>query len=272
MRTQAIDTFPVPDINTTDNCTAVLYTWSGGTNGAEVQHYKVITGGHAWPGSTTASVGYINQDFNASEKIWQFFSQYDLYGATQMVIDCNYLSVADIKKDTANPGNWLVKINFSSPDKLFINYPHVQYITTFDGDTIATGDLNFFGQFSNTVQDYTVTTSLDSLPAGLEMHVFFYFDNTSCSLPFFTSGINEHLALTGINIFPNPFQSATTILLDHPDAHLSLFNSLGQLENPLIENNGDRFMLYRNGLPAGLYFLMISAGDEKVVRKIVMLD
>ena len=272
--TQTIDTFPVPNINTTDNCTAVLYTWSGGTNGAAVQHYKVITGGHAWPGSTTASFGYINQDFNASEKIWQFFNQYDLYGATQMEIDCNHLNVTGITADTANPGNWLVTINFSSPDKLFINYPHVQYITNAEGDTLATGILNFFGQFSNTSQDYAVTSSLDSLPIGQEMHVFFYFNNTSCSLPFFVSGTKENLTLPGINIFPNPFRSETTVVLDkfHPGVRVSLFNSLGQIENPVIENQGDRFTLYRNGLPAGLHFLVISTGGESLVRKILILD
>ncbi len=62
----------VPDINTTDNATAELYIYPG-TN--EVQHYKIINGGHTWPG-TPFIIGTTCQDFKASEVIWQFFAKY----------------------------------------------------------------------------------------------------------------------------------------------------------------------------------------------------
>ncbi|MEP6796462.1 MAG: PHB depolymerase family esterase, partial [Saprospiraceae bacterium] len=67
----------IPDINTSDGCTAVHYVYANGTNGVEVEHYKIINGVHAWPGSAFGGVG-TNQDVNASKEIWRFFSKYDI--------------------------------------------------------------------------------------------------------------------------------------------------------------------------------------------------
>ncbi|UPT68064.1 MAG: T9SS type A sorting domain-containing protein [Sphingobacteriales bacterium JAD_PAG50586_3] len=77
------DSSDVPNSNTTDGCTAKRYVWSGGDNGATVEHYKVIGGGHTWPGALF-NIGVTNQDFNASQEIWRFFNQYTLSGLTDI--------------------------------------------------------------------------------------------------------------------------------------------------------------------------------------------
>jgi polyhydroxybutyrate depolymerase len=64
----------LPDINTADNATAELYIYPGAN---DVQHYKIINGGHTWPG-TPFIIGTTCQDFKASEVIWQFFAKYKL--------------------------------------------------------------------------------------------------------------------------------------------------------------------------------------------------
>ena len=69
----------VPDIITTDGCTAEHQIWENGDNGATVEHYKIIDGEHTWPGAL-AIAGVTNQDINASEKIWEFFNKYDING------------------------------------------------------------------------------------------------------------------------------------------------------------------------------------------------
>ena len=69
----------VPDINTNDGCTAEHQIWGNGTNGATVEHYKIIDGQHSWPGALFPN-GVTNQDIDASEKIWEFFSKYDING------------------------------------------------------------------------------------------------------------------------------------------------------------------------------------------------
>jgi len=72
----------VPNTSQTDGCTAMHYFYAGGSSGVDVEHYKVIDGGHTWPGSMF-NIGVTNNDFNASKKIWQFFLQYDLNGRIQ---------------------------------------------------------------------------------------------------------------------------------------------------------------------------------------------
>jgi polyhydroxybutyrate depolymerase len=70
----------LPDINTTDNSTVQHFVYTGGTNGSTVELYKIIGGGHTWPGSPfpVPSNGNTNLDFSASKEIWRFFSQYAL--------------------------------------------------------------------------------------------------------------------------------------------------------------------------------------------------
>lgn len=71
----------VPNTSTTDGCTAEHYLYSGGDAGSTVEHYKIIGGGHTWPGAAFI-IGVTNQDVKASREIWRFFSQYDLNGST----------------------------------------------------------------------------------------------------------------------------------------------------------------------------------------------
>jgi len=69
----------IPDTDTSDGCTAQHQVYMNGTNGAAVEHYKIINGVHAWPGSAFGGVG-TNQDIDASKEIWRFFSKYDIHG------------------------------------------------------------------------------------------------------------------------------------------------------------------------------------------------
>ena len=62
----------VPDLISWDGSTVIHYEYSGGNNGSVVEHFKVINGGHDWPGA------WGNQDINASVEIWRFFSRYNL--------------------------------------------------------------------------------------------------------------------------------------------------------------------------------------------------
>jgi len=70
----------IPDIDPGDGSTVQHFVYSGGTNGATVEHFKVINGGHTWPGTIflIPSSGSTNKDINASAEIWRFFSQYQL--------------------------------------------------------------------------------------------------------------------------------------------------------------------------------------------------
>jgi polyhydroxybutyrate depolymerase len=67
----------VPNINLTDGCTAEHYVYNGGDMGSSVEFYKIIGGGHTWPGSPYI-IGVTNEDFNGSAEIWRFFRKYKL--------------------------------------------------------------------------------------------------------------------------------------------------------------------------------------------------
>ncbi|TVR80299.1 MAG: T9SS C-terminal target domain-containing protein [Chitinophagaceae bacterium] len=65
----------IDNISPNDGTNTIHYTYSGGDEGSSVELYKVINGGHTWPGAPF-SIGPTSQDFNASKVIWEFFSKY----------------------------------------------------------------------------------------------------------------------------------------------------------------------------------------------------
>lgn len=76
------DTVWVPNTNTTDSSTVQEIRYRSCGNGTEVWLYKVIGGGHSWPGATIDYVyGPTNRDINASQEIWDFFNRFTLNGA-----------------------------------------------------------------------------------------------------------------------------------------------------------------------------------------------
>jgi polyhydroxybutyrate depolymerase len=71
--------FPVTDADPNDDATAVRYLYPNGINGNTVEHFKVDSGGHAWPGQYVFTFfGNTCMDFDASAEVWRFFSQYEL--------------------------------------------------------------------------------------------------------------------------------------------------------------------------------------------------
>ena len=72
------DTSPMisdlPNVNIADGSTVKLYQYKNGKNNVEIEHYKLINGGHDWPGT------YGNMDINANFIIWSFVSRFDIDG------------------------------------------------------------------------------------------------------------------------------------------------------------------------------------------------
>jgi polyhydroxybutyrate depolymerase len=68
----------LPDINTQDNSTVEKSVYTPCSTGTEVNLYKVIGGGHQWPGTTSTfgGLGAINRDISASAEIWNFFQRF----------------------------------------------------------------------------------------------------------------------------------------------------------------------------------------------------
>ena len=77
----SVDTVFLSDIDTTDGCKAEKISYSTSTGKTKVIYYKVINGGHTWPGAgpTGYPAGNTNQDFNANSVIWNFFKHFKLH-------------------------------------------------------------------------------------------------------------------------------------------------------------------------------------------------
>lgn len=78
--------FNIPDTFTTDNSTAELYNFTNCDCNADVKFFKLINGGHTWPGVYVASqasvLGNTNRDINASVELWNFFNAHTLCNTT----------------------------------------------------------------------------------------------------------------------------------------------------------------------------------------------
>jgi polyhydroxybutyrate depolymerase len=80
--TQSVFT-QIANSNLMDSSIVEHYNWKNGVNGVGVEHFKIIDGGHTWPGSNFPNIGdggITNYDINASLEIWKFFSKYDING------------------------------------------------------------------------------------------------------------------------------------------------------------------------------------------------
>jgi polyhydroxybutyrate depolymerase len=102
----SVDTIALPDIDTTDNSTVMKYMYRDETGVARVVFYKIINGGHTWPGMNHeyAHLGNTNMDINASQEIWNFVKDFSL--------DTSTTDINDISK------------NIPDHFKLFQNYPN----------------------------------------------------------------------------------------------------------------------------------------------------
>ena len=62
------------DIDTLDGSTVKHFIHGNGKNGVSTELFKVVGGGHAWPGKRG------NMDMNSTLEIWRFFSKYNIDG------------------------------------------------------------------------------------------------------------------------------------------------------------------------------------------------
>ena len=85
--TVIVDT--LPNINENDGSYVITEKYLEGINDNEVWLYKIINGGHDWPGV------WGNMDINSSDVIWEFFNHFSLnyqigdvdYGGSINIID-----------------------------------------------------------------------------------------------------------------------------------------------------------------------------------------
>ena len=87
------------------------------------------------------------------------------------------------------------------------------------------------------------------------------------------AGINENEKIHSFSVFPNPFSDKATIKLDEHliNSQLILTDELG-IEKRNITFSGHQFLLEKEELIAGIYFLKIVSGNKIMVRKIIIIE
>jgi len=154
---------PMPDINQNDGCTAEHYRYPAGANGVEVEHYKIINGGHTWPGSPFPNgAGNTNQDINASVKIWKFFAQYDINGSIGATVIGNFIHKDDGISVYPNPANH--EVNITWPEQIISK---IRMMNTFGGEV----------EIVNVSRLSNYTLSLNKISPGLYFLQFFDDEN-----------------------------------------------------------------------------------------------
>jgi uncharacterized delta-60 repeat protein len=103
--------------------------------------------------------------------------------------------------------------------------------------------------------------------SSVEMALVRYHSNASVGIGSFKQIDNK--------IYPNPFNSSTTILFSTPlhNAELNIYNAYGQLVNHLENISGQNIQLSRNNLPSGIYFFQLTENNKIIgADKLIISD
>ena len=101
---------------------------------------------------------------------------------------------------------------------------------------------------------------------------FFQQHSLSCS----TTGVSEPFDDNHkLEVYPNPFNYSATIELDKeiPNSEIFIYNIFGQKVKTIHNVRKDKFLLYRDLLPNGLYFIQLTQYNQVITTtKIIITD
>ena len=184
-------------------------------------------------------------------------------------LTCSDFSVTGIESDQSNT---LVNITIQGTENSYITNPGISFVKDCNGDTLATGFINYTGQIGLSEQGYPITPLSD--PICYPLTIEFSYSNTngikeSCSfLLDTTTGLREsYFKNTNSAVFPNPFSKTLTI---EP-----CFGSVGK---KFIIYSIEGKILYRGSLLSektsidtinfskGLYFFQIDGQPDQSIK------
>lgn len=89
------------------------------------------------------------------------------------------------------------------------------------------------------------------------------------------SGIESQSVEENTSIYPNPFSLQTTLKTNFPlkNSKIIIYNSFGQVVNLTKVISEQKVIIYRNSVPPGLYFLVLTENNKFLVtKKLVIVD
>ena len=114
-------------------------------------------------------------------------------------------------------------------------------------------------------------------------NIFYFDNNTFISFNVFICKYYNSNVSVGIGsfkeidnkIYPNPFNSSTTIQFSTPvyKAELNIYNTYGQLIKQIENISGQEIQLSRNNLPSGVYFFKLIENNKIIeADKLIISD
>lgn len=185
----------------------------------------------------------------------------------QAQVGCANLSLTGVYPDSLQPNTYWASIQFNGSQNILINYPYVSTVFNCQGDTLATGNMFYFGQLGQTSQDYPMelTGALWCEPLTFE---FIYGNellvNDTCYFSYGTAEINRLSAQASFSIAPNPVHDFLSIEFQQTYFHLPY--EIRSLEGKTVGHgtvNGKQLSLPLNFLPAGTYFFYVPSSYEQ---------
>ena len=190
-------------------------------------------------------------------------------GTLAQNISCADFSIVAINPSPGVAGEYMISILFAASSNSFVNYPYVSALLDSHGDTLAKGQLNYFGQIGGTTQDYPVSVTAGMI--GATFTAIFIQNNDTCLLSFpSASAIADVKTKKGlISIGPNPISNHITIDVDDDfmGEGYQVTNTMGQVVmNGKIYSKSTKIELGQ--VARGMYLFSIG-GDKRNIFKIV---
>lgn len=129
---------------------------------------------------------------------------------------CEKLNVMNVSPDTSQSGEYVVSISYKAGSNELLSYPRVINVIDCKGDTIATGEMFYFGQLGATTQAYPIKLTTKDSMGCYPLTATFVANNTSggsdtCKLVFGTTGVEDDSNdktkpphTLSIALYPNP--------------------------------------------------------------------
>jgi hypothetical protein len=179
------------------------------------------------------------------------FSWFTSASLAQDSIPCNRFQIDSVWLVQAGINRLMVRLHFIGNQNDFINYPYFPLVVSQFGDTIATGEMEYFGQFGNSSQQYSTMTMLNELPPIIFLR--FRYNNDSCNFKYIITRLAglDHSRIP--EIFPNPVKDRIFVRNNSGFEGYAILDYLGKkVKTGRIEPGGG---IPATGLSPGLYFL-----------------
>lgn len=180
-------------------------------------------------------------------------------------LPCDSMQIDSVWLQQAGINRLMIRLKLPGNSGNFINYPFFSAVLNQFGDTIARGELFYFGQFGGSVQDYETLTLLNEAPAV--MYLILRYESATCTFPYFLSTAGSALQISGsLQLYPNPAEEEVYLSNFPPGSSFFLYSSSGrQVAGGSLPSGQGRIPVQH--LPQGLYRLLLSDGRSTAISR-----